>query len=1167
MFSQKTKLQLCARNLTGVEYDLTAIDFTGIDLVGAVDHAANYAIGDYAIDLDGFSTMDIPVGCIIGFAGDNTSYYVTLADQRGAPGSGLMNIEISPPLTAALLDNTVATIYPHFDITQYLTNDVFIEQQAEFQQAELILDRPLRIELFNKNSVFYDRDTHSTGWGLTTAYFSTYNAQASTDNQYIRISVSRNGGAWQQKYNGKIIQHTLELDEINHLVSFECESVFYSLKDTLVSQVDELYYLHKYTSSTRKTKTPSGGYVDVIRALFKKAGVMPKSYTVTYEEKSLSNSTCTITTSATHSVVPGELISVSIGDINFDGTHLVFSVTSNTITYLNAKNPYDYKKDDVAAAVLAGNTSFDVQVGFTPTAQYTYGGKCKFAGHNTIYTFWNDDGNTVTVYPALTNNIALNEDVFFSYPTYVSSTAASGTVTAHRIYFDTSTDYFSVTHQGHGYDLLDLFWITEKWMVQDVESETAFNLFQELCLQLGACCNIDYIAGIAYGFFRSKVNASTSKVTLTSSKIIGQPKLNGNWPFVSSDGIIVRSDVKYWFEQNLASEFCYTEDLSDSTNNFRFLSETPTPTVLAYERYSSTINADTFNNLAVGDRILIRDDDTIYTITAVSGELITIKPPLKKSVHLGDKFFKLTKKTISIGYSNCFNIKLKYPNIFLTDTTNKTIRKYWNNGTATLGIHPMSYYTSEVLYTSSNDVLGVAFIKNIPTGDGYLQIPNGDGLCYVETPAGANYYVYTLKSKSALPSNGRYQINSSSYLDILGKLSSGYIASRNTDDNSIKVYNTLIIGLNNLIDVSDTIVRRLNFEMSNAGDTAAVLLKNNKINIRTVSDTGVRSGSISGASNVNVNGQVIGFASITANANEFELYRFQEGTTNAVFSISSGVIGSGIVAKSLFLNHDVLNPDYDDLVYADAGHAQCIRKGAVFNPTYNSASNVFTGTPPTAGTVYNFIVNHGESTAQEYYYCSSTNGYILKNAGTDWSNSTTLLGGTLGGVSNNSLWGGTYPIRAHTSNVKIVRKAYDNFLVIADPTDLRLLVVDVDADLMIYIEDTTVLDAIGDNIDIQCFTNWYDNQGAASPTIFENDVCANASKLAYKFYSKNRRPYVVDTTDAFLGYIDYTLFDRMTIDSGVLSAAGGASPKFYVYGSRFNLRTHDHKLTLLESVE
>lgn len=1158
MFAKKTKLQLCARNLTGVEHDLVDVTFTGLDLAGAVNNGAGYAIGTTSITVDAFTTV-VPTGCVIGFAGDDTTYYVS-----STTGSPTTSITIDPPLRKAVLDNVVVTIYPHFDITEYWTNDATIEQRAEFTQAELILDKPIKIELFNKNSIFYDRDTHSTGWGLTTSYFSTYNAQAVTDNQYIRISLKRNG-TWYQKYNGKIKQHTLVIDEINKSVSFEAESVFYGLKDSIVSEIDELYYLHKYTTSTRKTKTPSGRYVDVIRALFKYVGVLPKSYTVTNIEKSYSGAIsdlynyCVLTVGA-HNILPGELITVDIDNPSFDGTHIVYSVTSTTITYY-FDSSWEYFKDDVNATVAAGGSSVVLQTGLG-SAYNNFYGKCKFATADTqVYDFvYTHSTKTIVVDPVLTGEATINEDVYLSCPKLFASQAGSGTVTAHRIYFDLGTtlptDYFNVTHQGHAYNLLDLFWITEKWMVQDVEAETGFSIFQELCLQLGSCANLDYIDGIAYGFFRSKINTSSSKITLTRDKIIGDPTLNGNWQFYSVDGVIVKCEIKYWDNQNLQSEFCYVEDLA-SGDYQRYLSETPTTSVKAYERLSTSVCLDSFNNIAEGDRIVISGDDTIYKVTAVSGEQVSIHPPLRQSAKLGSPFSKVYDSVAEIQYANCLNIKLKYPNIFLTDGTNKTIRKYWNNATATLGIHPMSFYTSAVIHTDSKNTAAICVIKNIPVSDGFTLFPNGDLLLFSQsgTSDADPPDSFTVSQVYSLANNTPRKLQDGVIAFDYNRIVCGYVETNSWND-EIKKLRLIILKQTKGDIAGNASIGWRTVDMLGYGEVSEIEKK------QTKRGYGSRLTSVRNNQNERTRVYRNSKFSSSGNGNEFLYYKIEAGS--GANTVNSG-LGSDDDVYSIFLNSDVLNPDYDDKSYSDMGHAECIQKTALY-PV--SQSEVLTGTPPTAATVRNFIVNHGEGANQEYYYCISTDGTIAINSGTAWASSTVLMpdiSGTGGIINVYAKYGMSSTIGVNTANVKIIRKAYDNLLVVADPTGLMLMIVDVENDRVFYIEDTTVLDSIGD-IDIQCFTNWYDYQGATNATIFENDVCFNASKLAYKFYSKNRRPYEAQARDVDLGYLDYTLFDRMTIDSTILSAASG-SPKFYVYGYRLDCRTHDHKLTLLESVE
>lgn len=1162
MFSQKTKIQICARNLASVEHDLTAIDFTGLDLVGAVNDGTPPVIGDTVVTVDGFST-NVPTGCIIGFAGDDTTYYVST-------GASSTSITIDPPLRTNLADNQVVTVYPHFDISQYVTSVSNLSQRAEYNQAELIFDKPISYTLFNKNSVFYDRDTHSTGWGLTTAYFSTYNAQSDTDNQYVRISILRSG-TWYQKYVGKIVRYSFELDEINRSVSFDTESIFYTLKDTLVSQIDDLYNLHKYTSTTRKTKTPSGKYVDVIRALFKSVGVQSKSYTVTNKEKSYSGDTynfCKLTVGS-HGVVPGELITVSIGDLSFDGTHIVYSVTSTTITYY-FDSSWEYFKDDVNATVAAGGSSVVLQAGLG--SDYNgFSGKCKFAAADTtVYSFtYTHSTKTIALTPVLSNEATINEDVYLSYPKLIASTGASGTLTAHRVYFDLPaaqtdpTDYFDVTHQGHDYNLLDLWWITEKWMVQDVEAETGFDLIKEICLQLGSCATIDYIDGVVYGFFRSKVNTSSSKITLTNSKLIGEMRTGGSWKFVSEDGVPVGCDVVYFNNESDRSEFAYSESL-DSGDYQRFLSETPTPSVVAFERYSDTVNADAFNNLAVGDKIVFRGHGTIYKIKSVSGEVVIVEPVLRQSIRLGEKFSIFTQNAIDLKYSNAFNIKLKYPNIFVTDPTNKTISKYYNNGTATLGVHPLSYYTSEVLYTATNGTDAVAYIKLIPCADGYLNMQHGDMLLYNEDDGTNPSETYTLKTRKDFPQNGRYQITtvgSSGSISQFKRMVIGY-GECESDDSAEKLLWPLMFLTNTdeRFGGSTTQVAITALKLENAGDASTITEPIKPYpQQRSYGSRNARN------NDRRYNGQKFNRSPLPAsNANEFGLYKLDTLAYAYLFKTDDGGrIGTGISANSCFFNSDVLNPDYDDKIYADAGHAESIRRA--IGRKASSVENVFIGTSPGANVVYCFIANHGESAAQEFYWYNNSDNDIYKNTSADWSGATSVFSGSTGVGNHIARWD-KQDLSYQITGPLEFRKCYDNILVVADIGEVTLSLMDLDNSRTFCIDDSSGnIDSLG-GFDIQCFTNWYEYQGATNSNIFENDVCFNASKLAYKFYSKNRRVLECNVRDADMGYIDYTLFDRFTVDSSILSAASG-SPKFYVYAYDFNWETHDQKLTLLESVE
>jgi hypothetical protein len=76
------------------------------DPTGAVDNAANYAIGATSIIVDGFSAS-LPEGTIITFAGHTTKYTV------GANSTSTL-LNITPALTAAVNDDEVITALEHY---------------------------------------------------------------------------------------------------------------------------------------------------------------------------------------------------------------------------------------------------------------------------------------------------------------------------------------------------------------------------------------------------------------------------------------------------------------------------------------------------------------------------------------------------------------------------------------------------------------------------------------------------------------------------------------------------------------------------------------------------------------------------------------------------------------------------------------------------------------------------------------------------------------------------------------------------------------------------------------------------------------------------------------------------------------------------------------------
>ncbi len=1248
MFAQKTKLQLCAKNLTGVEHDLVDVTYPS-DLVGAVNDASPPVIGDTVVTVDGFGGGDIPTGCIIGFAGDDTTYYVST-------GASSTSITIDPPLRTNLANDQVVTIYPHFDITTYWTNDVEIGLQAEFTQAELIFDRPIKIELFNQNSIFYDRDTHSTGWTAATAYFSTYNAQADTDNQYIRISLKRNG-TWYQKYNGKIIQHTLELDEINHSVSFECESVFYGLKDRRLFEVPHIYENHKYASPTRKTQTISGKYVDIGKRIFQdpKIGIAPKSHTVT--AKYASGHTRTITLSAAHTVQPGELFTVDITDSLYDGTHLADSVTSDTVTWTKKDWFYDngetnnaatagdseiinssggsdifgdtetgeissslykikfanhdtiytfYRKGEdfrtiklISPSTLTSNvpsgtkfivsypspehteatatsavnngagygigvtditvdaltpTSIFATDGYSPTAQMM----CKFSGHATVYAMSSTaNRTTIKVVGGLTSAVIDNEAVSVYYPTPAVSTtglSVANGLTQHRIIFDTASKYLDHSHQNWDYDLLDCWYIVQKWMKKTIEEDVSFSFIKDFCVKFGAVACIDYVYGVAYAFVRSKINESSSKVTLTSSKIIGKPRLLANWQFISTGGVPVSSDIEYFDLSSLASVSKYDE------NN------TPTQSFTSKVHVAGDTTIYTDGALpTVGNYVIIGSDSTKYRVESTSSGLFTISPELTADSKENTPFYEYADLSLSIIYGNTFNIKLKHPDIWVGG---ERLYKFYNNGDfPSIVNYALRQSTQD---TNSYYFESVSVVPLIPIGRGY-SIPSSKsvicgignsftGIGYIKqfSMAGEENKILTILAGGGATDLWRSSFGIARYFNpdtgtkeivlaggfsgesslYLYKIYVGLTDSGTSNVKTAKVNGAEIIGATS-IDYTDETATILQGDYCVFSGHSSVY----EITARTSSNLTIAPGltsAISDKETILVKGIDFSFAKLT--------------NTGTLFS---GADVTGIGWSGCFINSDILNPEYDDLIYYTIDGTR-IRRTDMSSLEYGFLVVSATLATRAGESLKGLHIQAGESTYAPLYYCDVTGDQIMISDDASMTTYTSLCGG---GATSPSLTLRTNDLAL--SNPNGVRKCYDNMVLIADTGNDKVILYDVDSGYAYCVLDSTLI-ATPHSVHEDEFIQVLDFDNGSNRHWV--DINFNASKLAYKFYSKNRRPYECQVRDEDLGYIDYTLFDRMTIDSGILSAASG-SPKFYVYGYSIDCRTHEHKLTLLESVE
>ena len=95
--------------------------YTPVDLVGAVNLLAGYAIGTTTIAVDGFNDDVTPIraGDIFKITGDTTPYTVLSTTTTTSDTTGLT---FYPPLVAAVLDDAVVTVTPTRSVLAFVPN-------------------------------------------------------------------------------------------------------------------------------------------------------------------------------------------------------------------------------------------------------------------------------------------------------------------------------------------------------------------------------------------------------------------------------------------------------------------------------------------------------------------------------------------------------------------------------------------------------------------------------------------------------------------------------------------------------------------------------------------------------------------------------------------------------------------------------------------------------------------------------------------------------------------------------------------------------------------------------------------------------------------------------------------------------------------------------------
>lgn len=317
------KLILSAFNRALIEEDLDFFDFASLDALTASVNGA-HTEGDTTINCDGgFTTGIDPVACVIDIDGHSQPYYISSVSLAG----GLTkDLAINPPLQHDVADNSVITILPYYNVSDFVADISDKELTREANQNEFITDSPIDIELCNfdndESSIFYDRLIHSTAWSTVSAIFTTYNSQELQDIKYASVSIRpTEDDEWQVFYVGRIVRDRLKIVDTydEKSVKMLCESVFTGLSDVSLSEIDGIYNGHwyNYYEPDRPTLTVSGRYIDIIVKLFHAIGVPKKYLTISSTEKTAG--LCKIGFDSDPEINTGEFIEVLRGDTSFDG--------------------------------------------------------------------------------------------------------------------------------------------------------------------------------------------------------------------------------------------------------------------------------------------------------------------------------------------------------------------------------------------------------------------------------------------------------------------------------------------------------------------------------------------------------------------------------------------------------------------------------------------------------------------------------------------------------------------------------------------------------------------------------------------------------------------------------------------------------------------------------
>lgn len=683
-----------------------------------------------------------------------------------------------------------------------------------------------------------------------------------------------------------------------------------------------------------------------------------------------------------------------------------------------------------------------------------------------------------------------------------------------RINFDKPVDFFDITHQGWSYTLEDLWWITPKWRQKDVSAETAWDMLKNFLVAFAASAHLDYYDGVPRLFIRAKVPTSASVVTVDKTDFVTpegdesdaftiQPN-HRNW---SPDGVEIKSSIEYFSGGSVSHNITYNEELLAWANfddnkggTTLFLRDLITDTSLS-------------SNDIIGHTLKCETHDQAYRI--VEGFLGDPNPAWREAIKRYQTFYEDTDMSSEIKYPECFNIKLKFPDIYVAANTSVSgnqqgFKLYNDNSSGSITNYTRTYFSDRTTTLRR----GVAVVPLLPMRakqgvgiDLFEEIALGCNIFLLET---ANIYYYGEPLLLDGSTTTQTDNGGSVFIDETGNftftsISADYIESEDETTIDTDYFVTLIAGGTN---GADGRIRRYRIGMTDSGD------------YWTTTDRG---------------------------SNRF--FKLDLNASNTRVSDASVT-----TIPCVYLHSNILHPDFDDKIYYGKNASPYLQNILAFGD--NTINSTLTGTP-VAVTPQGIMISHQYGITGQVIYFSDTTSDTIKYVTTSWSSLGTWVGG--GATPPATLGSGVSASSIKLTNPRGIWVNYDNITVIGARDDDKVLIYDPTASTTVYtIADTSF--GFNNPFQVQCvdFIQAFSLYTGLSAAIY-HDITYSSSRKHYDFHAASRRVirckllYDTIATDLIIG-------DVITLDN-VVSAA---DYKFQVSSLDFDF---EEQLYILELTE